>query len=159
MAVRQLRAVDAGFAESAPLRLVFGGEMSAPPGAVYRALAEETEAWPRWFTPATAARQTPGGHEIRLRMGGKFTETIRVAEPDVRYAYRVDTSNMPGPLAGLEDWRLTPAGTGTRVSWTFAADGSKPFLLFLRAFRPGMARAFTVSLRRLDRRLGASPAG
>lgn len=157
MAVRQLRPVDIGFTESAPVRLVFSGEVSAPPGAVYRALAEETEAWPQWFTAVTAARSTPGGREVRLRMGGTFTETVLVAEPDVRYAYRVDTSSTPGALAGVEDWRLTPAGTGTRVSWTFAADGSRPFLFFLRTFRPGLGRTFTVSMRRLDRRLAASP--
>ncbi|MFD3524506.1 SRPBCC family protein [Streptomyces sp. NPDC058653] len=158
MTVRQLRPVDAGFAESAPVRLVFSGELAAPPGAVYRALADETEAWPRWFTAVSAARPTPGGREVRLRMGGRFTETILRAEPDTRYTYRVDTSTTPGPLAGVEDWRLTPAGGGTRVSWTFAADGSRPFLLLLKASRPGLARTFTVSMRRLDRRLAAPSA-
>ncbi|MEV0778919.1 SRPBCC family protein [Streptomyces sp. NPDC050433] len=159
MTSRQLRPVEIEFAQSAPVRLVFTGEMSASPTAVYRALAEETEAWPQWFTAVSAARATPGGREVRLRVGGLFTETVLLAEPDARYAYRVDTSSAPGPRALLEEWRLSPTDTGTHVSWTFAADGSRPFLLFLRSSRPGMGRTFTVSMRRLERRLTASSAG
>jgi len=53
--------VDIGFAESAPLRLAFTAGMSAPPGDVYRALADDVAGWPRWFTAITDARPTGEG--------------------------------------------------------------------------------------------------
>ncbi|WP_369381435.1 SRPBCC family protein [Streptomyces sp. cg36] len=154
--VRRLRPVELDFVETAPLRLVFAAEVSAPADAVYRALAVETDAWPQWFTAVTRARATEGGREVRLRGGTRFEETVMAAEPDARYAYRVDVTNAPGPHALLEEWRLTPTATGTRVQWTFAAAGGAPFRLALRLGRPGFGRAFRDAVGALDRRLAVS---
>ncbi|MFE7357297.1 SRPBCC family protein [Streptomyces sp. NPDC057543] len=157
---RRLRSVGLDFVETAALRLVFATEVSAPPEAVYRALADDVAGWPSWFTSVTAARpiEEGAGREIRLRGGTVLRESILAAEPGARYAYRVDESNAPGPKALVEEWRLTPAGTGTRVRWTLAADGRAPFRFALRLARPGMGRAFQNAVRNLDRRLAAPAA-
>ncbi|MBC7269071.1 MAG: SRPBCC family protein, partial [Streptomyces sp.] len=67
--------------------------------------------------------------------------------------YRVDVTNAPGVRALVEEWRLTPVGTGTRVQWTFAADGPAPFRVVLRLARAGLGRAFRDAVTALDRRL------
>ncbi|MFJ9412260.1 SRPBCC family protein [Streptomyces sp. NPDC101393] len=154
---RRLRPVELDFLESAPLRLVFAAEISAPPEAVYAALADDVEGWSRWFTGVSASAPTDGGkgRDVRLTGGTRFVETVLAAEPDEHYAYRVDTTNAPGLRALLEDWRLTPAGGGTRLRWTFAADGPAPFRFVLMLGRPGLGRAFRGSARALDRRLAA----
>ncbi|MGP9022274.1 SRPBCC family protein [Streptomyces sp. BR1] len=153
---RRLRPVELDFVESAPLRLVFAAEVSAPADAVYRALAVETETWPEWFAAVTHSRPTDGGRQIRLRGGTRFEETVMAAEPATRYAYRVDVTNAPGPHALLEEWRLTPTAAGTRVQWTFAAAGGAPFRFVLRIGRAGLGRAFRDAVTTLDRRLAAS---
>ncbi|MFI1279935.1 SRPBCC family protein [Streptomyces sp. NPDC020858] len=152
---RRLRPVGLDFIDDAPVRLVFATETAAPPEAVYQALAEEVEGWPRWFRAVTLARPTHGGagREVRLMGGVRFQETIMAADPEQRYAYRVDTTNAPGFRALLEEWRLTPAGSGTHVRWTFAADGSAPFRLGLTAARPGLGHSFRTAVRTLDGRL------
>ncbi|MFE1176737.1 SRPBCC family protein [Streptomyces sp. NPDC058773] len=152
---RRLRPVELDFAESAPVRLVFTAEATAPPEAVYAALADDVAGWSRWFTGVARSAATRGGagREVRLTGGTHFTETVMAAEPVAHYAYRVDTTNAPGLRALLEDWRLTPAGGGTRLRWTFAADGPAPFRLLLTPARPGLDRAFRQSVRALDRRL------
>ncbi|MFJ3923114.1 SRPBCC family protein [Streptomyces sp. NPDC090022] len=152
---RALRPVGLEFAETAPLRLVFETEAGAAPEAVYRALAEDVPGWPRWFRAVTLARPTHGGagREVRLMGGVRFQETIMAADPEWRYAYRADETNAPGLRALLEEWRLTPAGSGTRVRWTFAADGPAPFRLALTAARPGLGHAFRTAVRTLDTRL------
>ncbi|MGW2011158.1 SRPBCC family protein [Streptomyces nigrescens] len=152
---RRLRPVELDFVESAPLRLVFTAEVSAPPKAVYAALADDVAGWSCWFTGVARSAPTQGGmgREVRLTGGTRFTETILAAEPDAHYAYRVDTTNAPGLRALLEDWRLAPANGGTRLRWTFAADGPAPFRLLLTLARPGLGRAFRESARALDRRL------
>ncbi|WP_327365798.1 SRPBCC family protein [Streptomyces sp. NBC_01217] len=157
---RRLRSMELDFAESAPLRLVFAAEVSAPPELVYRALADDVAGWPRWFTAVTKARPTEGGagREVRLKGGAVLRETVVAAEPGERYAYRVDESNAPGLRALLEEWRLTPAGTGTRVRWTFAADGSALFRFALRLARSGMGRAFRDAVRNLDGQLSGPAA-
>lgn len=157
---RRLRSVDLDFVESAPVRLVFATEVSAPPDAVYRALAEDVEGWPGWFTQVTAALPLDGGagREVRLWGGITFRETIVATDPGERYAYRIDQSNAPGLQALLEEWRLTPAGTGTRVQWTFAADGSPLFRFTLRRARGAVGRSFRDAVRNLDRRLSAAAA-
>lgn len=152
---RRLRPVGLDFTEDAPVRLTFAAEAASPPEAVYRALAEEVEGWPRWFRAVTLARPTHGGagREIRLVGGVRLRETIMAAEPGQRYAYRVDETNTPGVRALLEEWRLTPAGSGTLVRWTFAADGPAPFRLALTAARPGLGHSFRTAVRALDARL------
>ncbi|GAA3121043.1 SRPBCC family protein [Streptomyces rectiviolaceus] len=148
------------FVESAPVRLVFAREVSAPPETVYRALADDMAGWPEWFTAVTLCRPTDGGkgREVRLKGGTRFQETIVATDAAERYAYRVDESNAPGLRALVEEWRLTPAGTGTRVQWTFAADGAAPFRFFLKLGRAGMGRAFRDAVMALDRRLTAANA-
>ncbi|MFJ6698986.1 SRPBCC family protein [Streptomyces sp. NPDC091272] len=153
--VRQLRGVGLEFAESAPLRLVFAAEVGAPPEEVYRALAEETAEWPRWFSAVTFARPTEQGREVHLRGGTKFMETVVAAEPSRLYAYRIDLCNAPGVRAMLEEWRIWPTGAATRVQWTMAVDGPAPLRLLLRAARPGVGRAFRDAVRTLDERLTA----
>ncbi|MGR4879742.1 SRPBCC family protein [Streptomyces sp. LARHCF249] len=154
---RRLRPVGLDFIEDAPVRLAFAAEATAPPEAVYQALAAEVVAWPRWFRAVTLARPTHGGagREVRLVGGVRFQETIMAADPEQRYAYRVDETNAPGVRALLEEWRLTPAGSGTRVRWTFAADGPAPFRLALTAARPGLGHSFRTAVRSLDGLLAA----
>ncbi|MBL1082744.1 SRPBCC family protein [Streptomyces actinomycinicus] len=152
---RRLRPVDIDFVEAAPVRLVFARGVSAPPGQVFRALAEDVPGWAEWFSAVTLARPTDGGagREIRLRGGTRFAETVLASkEPEV-YAYRVDTTNAPGARALVEEWRLAPRGTGTRVQWTFAADGPAPFRFALGLAGPGLGLAFRRAVTTLDRRL------
>ncbi|GGX21166.1 SRPBCC family protein [Streptomyces chryseus] len=155
---RRLRPVALDFVETAPTRLVFTAEVVAPPQAVYRALAEDVTGWPAWFGAVTMCRPTAGGagRDVRLKGGVRFQETVLAAEPAERYAYRVDVTNAPGVRALVEEWRLTPAGTGTRVRWTFAAAGPAPFGTALRLVRPGLGRAFRDAVRTLDRRLASA---
>ncbi|MEU6357713.1 SRPBCC family protein [Streptomyces sp. NPDC047072] len=151
----RLRAVGTEFVETAPVRFVFTREMSAPPEAVYRALAEDVPGWAEWFAAVTRAKASEDGsrRDIRLKGGGRFLETVVVAkEPEV-YAYRVDVGNAPGLRALVEEWRLTPSGTGTHVRWTFAADGNAPCRLVLKAAGAGLGRAFRDAVVSLDRRL------
>ncbi|MDX3308630.1 SRPBCC family protein [Streptomyces sp. ME08-AFT2] len=152
---RRLRPEGLGFVRTAPVRLVFARDVSAPPELVFRALAEDVPGWARWFPGVTSAEPLDGGtgREVRLRGGTRFRETVLAAkEPEV-YAYRVDVTNAPGVGALVEEWRLAPAGAGTRVRWTFAADGSVAFRAVLRLARPGLGQSFRMAVRRLDRRL------
>ncbi|WP_327131031.1 SRPBCC family protein [Streptomyces sp. NBC_01343] len=161
---RRLRPVELDFIENAPIRLAFAARTAAGPEAVYRALAEDVEGWPRWFRAVTLARPTQGGagREVRLVGGTRFEETIMAAEPERCYAYRVDATNAPGIRALLEEWRLSPAGScsGTLVRWTFAVDAPAPLRLALTAARPALGQSFRSAVRALDARLTSHrPAG
>ncbi|MDF3299303.1 SRPBCC family protein [Streptomyces tropicalis] len=156
---RRLRPVGSDFAGTAPVRLVFAREVSAAPDRVFHALAEDVAGWPRWFSAVTDARPSDGGagREIRLRGGMRFAETVLAAQAPEVYAYRVDTTNAPGLRALAEEWRLSPApGGGTRVQWTFAADGTAAFRLALTLGRSGLGRAFRGAVTALERHLAAS---
>ncbi|MET9834714.1 SRPBCC family protein [Streptomyces sp. NPDC006385] len=150
-----LREVGLDFIERAPVRHVFAREVSATPEAVFHALADDVPGWSQWFSAVTLARPLDGGarREVRLRGGTRFEETILVAKSPEVYAYRVDVTNAPGARAMVEEWGLAPAGTGTRVRWTFAVDGTAPFRFACGLARPGLGRAFRDAVNALDRRL------
>ncbi|GHB53907.1 polyketide cyclase [Streptomyces cirratus] len=152
---RRLRAVELDFAEKAPVRLVFAAHVTQAPTPVYEALAEQVADWPAWFKAVTLARSTHGGagREIGLMGGVRFRETVVAAEPARCYAYRVDETNVPGLRALLEEWRLSPSGSGTRIRWTFAADGPAPLRFALAAARPGLGHSFRSAVGALDARL------
>lgn len=155
--VQQLRPVGLEFVETAPVRLVFARDVSASPEAVFRTLAEDVPGWSEWFRAVAVARPTDGGagREVRLKGGTRFQETVLAAKEAEVYAYRADATNAPGLRALVEEWRLTPAGTGTRVQWTFAADGTAPLRIVLKLARAGLGRAFRDAVTALDRRLCA----
>jgi hypothetical protein len=152
---RRLRPVGLDFVESAPVRLIFAAEISAAPEPVFRALAEDVPGWSAWFSAVTSARPIGegAGREIRLKGGTRFLEAVLAADRPEVYAYRVEVTNAPGARALAEEWRLAPAGTGTRVRWTFAADGTAPFRFALRLARPALGQAFRDAVASLDRRL------
>ncbi|GGN09186.1 SRPBCC family protein [Streptomyces fuscichromogenes] len=152
---RRLRPVGLDFVETAPVRLVFAREMSAPPGRVFHALNDDVPGWAEWFAAVTHAESVDdgAGRDVRLKGGGRFRETIIAAKEAEVYAYRVDLTNAPGAHAIAEEWRLVPSGSGTRVQWTFAVDGTAPFRLAVRAARSGLGRAFRGAVTELDRRL------
>ncbi|MFF7731835.1 MULTISPECIES: SRPBCC family protein [unclassified Streptomyces] len=153
---RRLRPVGLDFVATAPVRHVFERDMAAGVDAVYGALADAS-GWAGWFAQVSAARPVDAGagRDITLTGGIRFRETVIAArEPEV-YAYRVDVTNLPGVRAIAEEWRLIPAGGGTRVRWTFATDGTAPYRLAVKVARAGQARAFRDALRALDRRLGS----
>ncbi|MEW1722282.1 SRPBCC family protein [Streptomyces sp. NPDC093109] len=151
----QLRPEGLDFVHTAPVRFAFAREISAAPSAVFHELAEDVPGWTTWFSAVTSARPIDDGarREIRLRGGVRAEETILTAKEAEVYAYRVDAINVPGIRAMVEEWRLAPAGTGTRVQWTVAADGAAPFRLLLRSARPGMGLAFRNAVTTLDRRV------
>ncbi|MEU4167285.1 SRPBCC family protein [Streptomyces sp. NPDC026665] len=157
---RRLRPVGSDFVETAPLRLVFAREVAAPPEAVFSALAEDVSGWSEWFSAVTLVRPAAdgAGREVRLRGGTRFEETILVSQAPEVYTYRADVTNAPGLRALVEEWRLTPAGTGTLVRWTFAADGTALFRAALTMGRSGLGRAFRDAVTALDRRLASAPA-
>jgi carbon monoxide dehydrogenase subunit G len=153
----RLRPVGLDFVGFAPVRHISALEISAPVKAVYRAL-EDVPGWVDWFPQVTAARPIDegAGRDIRLMGGVRFRESIIAAkEPEV-YAYRVDVTNVPGVRAIVEEWRLAPAGDGTRVQWTFATDGTAAYRLAMKPLRGAQARAFRDAVSALDRRLAAS---
>jgi len=151
----RLRPVGLDFVDTAPVRLVFAQEISAAPEAVFHALNDDVPGWAEWFAAVTHARSLDDGarRDIRLKGGGRFRETIIAAKEAEVYAYRVDVTNAPGARALAEEWRLIPAGTGTRVQWTFGADGTALFRFVVKAARAGLGRAFRDAVISLDRRL------
>jgi uncharacterized protein YndB with AHSA1/START domain len=153
--VHRLRPVGIDFVRTAPVRFVFEQELPAAPEAVFRALAEDVPGWTRWFSAVTSARPVDdgAGREIRLRGGIRFDETVLIAKPPEVYAYRADATNAPGARALAEEWHLAPAGTGTRVRWTFATDGTAAFRALLALARPGLGHAFRSAVDSLGRGL------
>jgi uncharacterized protein YndB with AHSA1/START domain len=153
----RLRPVGLDFVGTAPVRHVSERDISAPVEAVYRAL-EDVPGWVDWFPQVTAARPIDGGkgRDIRLLGGVRFRESVIAAEEPEVYAYRVDVTNVPGVRAIAEEWRLAPAGTGTRVRWTFATDGTAAYRLAMKPVRAAQAKAFRDAVTTLDRRLAAS---
>ncbi|MEV7068084.1 SRPBCC family protein [Streptomyces collinus] len=151
---RRLRPVELDFVATAPVRHVFERDMAAPPEAVYGAL-EDVPGWAEWFAQVSAARPVGAGagRDITLNGGIRFRETVIAAKGPGLYAYRVDVTNLPGVRALAEEWRLAPAGGGTRVRWIFATDGTAAYRLAVKVARAGQARAFRDAVRALDRRL------
>jgi uncharacterized protein YndB with AHSA1/START domain len=153
---RRLRPVGLDFVGTAPVRHIFEREVAAPVAAVYCAL-EDVPGWAEWFPQVSAARPVDAGagRDITLTGGIRFRESVIAARAPEVYAYRIDVTNLPGVRAMAEEWRLAPAGTGTRVRWTFATDGTAAYRLALKVARGGQARAFRDAVRALDRRLTA----
>ncbi|MBC9715972.1 SRPBCC family protein [Streptomyces sp. TRM66268-LWL] len=157
---RRLSPVGLDFLEVAPVRLVFAREISASPAEAYHAIAEEVETMPKWFRSVKRATPHDGGarRTVVLGVGIRFEETILAKKPDEIYAYRVDETNAPGVRNLVEEWRITPAGSGSRIQWTFSVDGAAPLRAFFKIAGPGLGAAFRGAVSSLDKMLAKARA-
>lgn len=158
-----LRAEPMEFVRTAPRRRSWSADLAAPPRQVFAALASDPDGWKGWFPNFTGgawlAEAPEGGYgvgarrEVRLVRPVVFHETIMAYEEPARWAYRVDASTVPMCNALIEEWVVEERGTGSRVTWTFAADPKLLISLTLRFAPFFMSSTFRRAMRRLDRRL------
>jgi len=159
----ETRPVGLDFLETAPLRLSFAGTMTAPPAAVFDAIARDVTALPRWYGAVAAAEYggaVPHGvgakRRVKLVGGLAFHEEVLAWDEPDRYAYRMDRTSVPGIRAMAEKWSVLETMAGTRVTWTVAIDAALPTAAAVRGAVPGITVATRRALGRLDRRLASA---
>jgi uncharacterized protein YndB with AHSA1/START domain len=135
-----LRSEDVSFVDRAPLLVRAETSVPASPEEVWPALAEAS-AWQEWFAGMQDARYTsPAPHGVgskrSVRVAGLAAdETVLAFDVGERFAFRVDSANLPGLNALVEVVTLEPAGAGTRVVYRQALEPKpwlRPLLLLLR---------------------------
>jgi uncharacterized protein YndB with AHSA1/START domain len=128
----RLRSEDVSFVERAAV--VVRAEISVPasPETVWPALADAS-AWPSWFSGMKDAHYTSPqpygvGSTRRVRvMSLVADETILAFEVGRRFAFRVDSTNLPLFAALVEVVTLEAVGEATRVVYRQALE-PKPWL-------------------------------
>jgi len=127
-----LRSEDVSFVERAPV--VVRAEISVPasPAVVWPAFAEAS-AWVDWFSGMKDAHYTsPEPHGVGSTrtvhvLGLEADETILAFDAAERFAFRVDSANVPFLRALVEVVTLEAVGSATRVVYRQALE-PKPWL-------------------------------
>ena len=128
----RLRGEDLSFVDRAPLVVRAETSVPASPEAVWPALADAA-AWPSWFTGMKDAHYTsPEPHGVGSTrcvhvLSLEADETILAFDVGKRFAFRVDSTNLPLLRALVEIITLEPVGSGTRVVYRQAIE-PKPWL-------------------------------
>jgi hypothetical protein len=137
----RLHPVDLSFAERAPYACIHDADVAAPPAAVFDALAD-LDSWPQRFGASTGGEWiTSPPHGIgavrAVQVGALYLVECFVAwEPGARFSFTVIEANLPFARAMLEDWRIVPTRSGSRV--TYAIYYAPP--LWLRPFAGAITR-------------------
>ncbi len=145
----RLHPEDVSFVDRAAVVARAETSVPASPAAVWPALAD-APAWVRWFTGMKEARYTspaPYGvgstryvHVLALEV----EETILAFDVGERFAFRVDSANLPLFDALVEVVTLEPIGASTRVVYRQAFAPRR----WLRPLTPLLRRQMERGLRR-----------
>jgi uncharacterized protein YndB with AHSA1/START domain len=141
----RLRSEDLSFVERAPIVVRAETSVPASPEAVWPAFADAS-AWPRWFTGMKDAHYTsPAPHGVgstrRVRvMSLEADETILAFDAGRRFAFRVDSANVPFLHALVEVVTLEAVGGATRVVYRQALEPKSWLRLLAPLLRRGMER-------------------
>ena len=147
--VSRLRREDLSFVERAPVVVRAETTVPASPAAVWPAFADAS-VWPSWFRGMQDAHYTSPepygvGSTRRVRvMSLEADETILAFDVGERFAFRVDSTNLPLLRALVEIVTLEPVGATTRVVYRQALE-PKPWL---RLLLPLLRRQMERGLRR-----------
>jgi hypothetical protein len=159
----QLRAVDTGFATSAPKVLVFDAVVDASRDRVFEAIVADPRTWKVWFpgvtggTYASAGDHGEGATRYLDLAGTRVQETILAHEEPRRWVYRVDAAPIPIARAAVETWLFEEVPYGTHVRWTFAIDPTAWFYLLLPFPRTAIGVLWRRGMRNLSARLRDAP--
>ena len=128
----RLRSEDVSFVDRTPVVVRAETAVAASPAAVWPALADAS-AWTEWFTGMKAAHYTSPapygvGSTRRVRvLSLEADETILAFDVGERFAFRVDSTNLPLLAALVEVVTLEAVGGATRVVYRQALE-PKPWL-------------------------------
>jgi hypothetical protein len=158
-----LAPVDLGFFAAAQHRTVRDVRIAASPERVFDALARDPAGWGGWFPGFSSSGRyvTPPPHgvgsEREMRVGGmRVIETMLAWEEPTRWAFRVSFVALPFVRAMAEDYRITPQGGGSLLTWTMAVDGTGPMKFAWGPVGAAAGAVFGRAGRNLDRRLRAA---
>lgn len=145
----RLRAEDVSFVDRAPVVVRAETSVAASPAAVWPAFADAS-AWPGWFAGMKDAHYTsPEPHGVGSTryvhvLSLEVDETILAFDVGERFAFRVDSANLPFLDALVEVITLEPIGSTTRVVYRQALEPK----LWLRPLMPLLRRQMERGLRR-----------
>jgi uncharacterized protein YndB with AHSA1/START domain len=128
----RLRSEDLSFVDRAPIVVRAETSVPASPAAVWPAFADAS-AWPSWFSAMRDAHYTsPTPHGVGSTryvdvLGLRADETILAFDVAERFAFRVDSANVPFLRALVEVVTLEASGGATRVVYRQALE-LKPWL-------------------------------
>ncbi|MGW1737519.1 SRPBCC family protein [Nocardia sp. NPDC001965] len=118
------------FLDSAPHRYTHIVDIPAPVRQVWDTLVAD-DALVSWSTVITAATWTSPrpfgiGTTRTVTLGGflRLEERFYRWDEGSRMTFTVDAASVPGLKRFAEDITLLPLGSGTRVIWTFAVEGT-----------------------------------
>ena len=143
--------------ERAPVSFSGSATTTAPPEAVFAILADH-ERWTEWFPLLKKEevlgprREGVGTRRLATLPGGKVEEIIIAWDPGQRFAFAV-TAVSPGIVrALLEDCRIEPAHSGSRVTYTMYLEPVSVFRPFMGVMKGPMGKQLDKGMRALAAR-------
>lgn len=112
-------------------------DLAHPPARVWTALTT-AEGLGTWFGDSAEIDLRPGGEaHLRWAAGQSATLLIKVVEPVTRFAYTWGIEGLPldDPRKTFVDFRLEPAGDGTRLTVTETGFAQLPPESFDKAYQ------------------------
>ena len=148
---------DLDWIERAPVSFSGSATTTASPEAVFAILADH-ERWPEWFPVIKKtevlgpAREGVGMRRVTTIPGGKVEELIIAWDPGERWAF-TGTAVSPGIVHALvEDCRIEPARSGTRVTYTMYLDPVAPLRPIMKLMKGPMGKQLDKGMRALAAR-------
>ena len=143
--------------ERAPVSFSGSATTTASPEAVFAILADH-EHWTEWFPLLTKEevlgprREGVGTRRLATLPGGKVEEIIIAWDPGQRFAFAV-TAVSPGIVrALLEDCRIEPAHSGSRVTYTMYLEPVSVFRPLMGLMKGPMGKQLDKGMRALAAR-------
>lgn len=159
--MKTLAPTDLAFLDAAPVRIEASATLTASPARVFESFARASD-WPNWFPFMTSARWTKGTgglgdeREVALTALGRYRERMIAWEPGKRFAFTMIAATSPLMVQMAEDYRLSPAGKGTRIDWVMAARPTTIGRIAAPGMRVLMRRVFKIGGERLERLLSSN---
>jgi carbon monoxide dehydrogenase subunit G len=151
---------DLNWIKHAPVTFSGSATTAASPDAVFAILADH-EHWPEWFPVITktevigSARKGVGMRRVTTIPAGKIQERIIAWDPGERWAFTA-TGVSPGIVHALvEDCRMQPTASGTRVTYTIYVDPVAPLRPILKLMKGLLGKQLDKGMRALGARAEA----
>lgn len=148
---------DLDWIGQAPVSFSGSATTTASPEAVFAILADH-ERWPEWFPVIKSTevlgtlREGVGTRRVTTIPGGKVEERIIAWDPGQRWAFTA-TAVSPGIMhALLEDCRIEPTDSGSRVTYTMYLDPVAPLRPIMKLMRGPMRKQLDGGMRALAAR-------